>query len=61
MARRTSRDGPINVQLLDRAGDSVMSMPVPELLAISDAAMPWVLVLGIGKRGRTRRGCAGRV
>eukprot|EP00965_Chrysotila_dentata_P054951 1824207-Pleurochrysis_carterae.AAC.1 len=34
VARRTSRDGPIDVQLLDRAGGSVTSMPVPELLAI---------------------------
>eukprot|EP00965_Chrysotila_dentata_P031408 1047046-Pleurochrysis_carterae.AAC.1 len=55
MARRTSLDGPIDVQLLDRAGGSVTSMPVSELLAISDAAMPGVLVL-VRRKGANAQG-----
>eukprot|EP00965_Chrysotila_dentata_P158647 5240084-Pleurochrysis_carterae.AAC.1 len=40
VARRTSRDGPIEVQLMESAGGSVTSMPVPDLVASSDAALP---------------------
>eukprot|EP00965_Chrysotila_dentata_P054828 1820681-Pleurochrysis_carterae.AAC.1 len=46
VARRTSRDGPIEIQLLEAAGGSVISMPADQLVALSDAALPGVLTLG---------------